>query len=182
MFEKNDLVKYMKDGRTKIGKVLNKADTDGGFEYKIIGYGEGKYDPKGPNVFCTDVKLCISAKAKGEIGWQTVIVVVPVMVEVKASGELGDYFEGKLTYNFESGEFDFLGYLINKPILQKIDEEMAKAVRAGDNHLDYIPTQYLCDFIKTLETKYNSEIKPDKIISNYIFYIFVFCIIIHLFL
>ena len=50
-----------------------------------------------------------------------------------------------------SGEFDFLGYLINKPILQKIDEEMAKAVRAGDNHLDYIPTQYLCDFIKTLE-------------------------------
>lgn len=49
-----------------------------------------------------------------------------------------------------NGEFDFLEYLLNKPILQKIDEEMGRAVRSSDNHLDYIPTQYLCDFIKTL--------------------------------
>lgn len=50
-----------------------------------------------------------------------------------------------------NGDFDFLEYLINKPVLHKIDEEMSRAVRASDNHLDYIPTQYLCDFIKTLE-------------------------------
>lgn len=50
-----------------------------------------------------------------------------------------------------NGEFDFLEYLLNKPILQKIDEEMGRAVRSSDNHLDYIPTQYLCDFIKTLD-------------------------------
>lgn len=30
---------------------------------------------------------------------------------------------------------------------------MGRALRAGDNHLDYIPTQYLCDFIKTLFCK-----------------------------
>ena len=48
-------------------------------------------------------------------------------------------------------DFDYLEYLINKPTLQRIDAEMGIAVRASDNHLDYIPTQYLCDFIKTLE-------------------------------
>jgi hypothetical protein len=52
-----------------------------------------------------------------------------------------------------NGDFDFLEYLINKPILHKIDGEMGRALRAGDNHLDYIPTQYLCDFIKTLTYK-----------------------------
>lgn len=52
-----------------------------------------------------------------------------------------------------NGDFDFLEYLVNKPILNKIDKEMGRALRAGDNHLDYIPTQYLCDFIKTLTYK-----------------------------
>ncbi len=48
-------------------------------------------------------------------------------------------------------DFDFLEYLINKPVLQKIDQEMGRALRSSDNPLDYVPTQYLCDFIKTLE-------------------------------
>ena len=52
-----------------------------------------------------------------------------------------------------NGDFDFLEYLVNKPILNKIDKEMGRALRAGDNHLDYIPTQHLCDFIKTLTYK-----------------------------
>lgn len=52
-----------------------------------------------------------------------------------------------------NGDFDFLEYLVNKPILNKIDKGMGRALRAGDNHLDYIPTQYLCDFIKTLTYK-----------------------------
>ena len=56
-----------------------------------------------------------------------------------------------------NGDFDFLEYLINKPVLHKIDEEMGRAVRSSDNHLDYIPTQYLCDFIKTLEYEANKK-------------------------
>lgn len=56
-----------------------------------------------------------------------------------------------------NGDFDFLEYLINKPILQKIDEEMGRAIRSSDNHLDYIPTQYLCDFIKALEFESNKK-------------------------
>lgn len=39
------------------------------------------------------------------------------------------------------------GVALNKPVLQQIDEEMGRSVRSSDNHLDYIPTQYLCDFI-----------------------------------
>ncbi len=56
-----------------------------------------------------------------------------------------------------NGDFDFLEYLINKPVLNKIDAEMGRAVRSGDNHLDYVPTQYLCDFIKTLEYELNKK-------------------------
>lgn len=56
-----------------------------------------------------------------------------------------------------NGDFDFLEYLINKPVIHKIDEEMGRAVRSSDNHLDYIPTQYLCDFIKTLEYESNEK-------------------------
>ena len=51
---------------------------------------------------------------------------------------------------FSSEDFNFLEYLINKPILKKIDEEMSKNVRANDNSLDYVPTQFLCDFIATM--------------------------------
>ncbi len=54
-------------------------------------------------------------------------------------------------------EFNFLEYLLNKPILQKIDDEMGRAVRSSDNHLDYISTQYLCDFIKSLDCEYGKK-------------------------
>ena len=56
-------------------------------------------------------------------------------------------------------DFDYLEYYINKPILKKIDAEMGKNLKGNDSSMDYIPTQYLCDFIETLEyevgKKYN---------------------------
>ena len=52
---------------------------------------------------------------------------------------------------FSSEDFNFLEYLINKPILKKIDEEMSKNVKGNDNALDYVPTQFLCDYIATME-------------------------------
>ena len=52
---------------------------------------------------------------------------------------------------FSSDDFNYLEYLINKPILKKIDHEMSKNVKGNDNALDYVPTQFLCDFIATME-------------------------------
>lgn len=48
---------------------------------------------------------------------------------------------------------DYVEYAINRPILLKISEEMSKSVRISNesDKLNYIPTQYLADLIKTLE-------------------------------
>lgn len=53
---------------------------------------------------------------------------------------------------FSIPDANFLvNYAINKEHLSKINEEMSKVVRLSDTKLDYVPTQYICDFIKTLE-------------------------------
>ncbi|MDX8046635.1 RES family NAD+ phosphorylase [Gracilibacillus sp. S3-1-1] len=44
---------------------------------------------------------------------------------------------------------------INKKHLQKISNEMAKPVRKSDGPLDYLPTQYIADFIKSIEDNDN---------------------------
>lgn len=46
-----------------------------------------------------------------------------------------------------------VNYAINKEHLSKINKEMSKIVRQSDTKLDYVPTQYICDYIKTLERK-----------------------------
>lgn len=65
----------------------------------------------------------------------------------------------KQTHNISiiNDNFDYLEYLINKQTLLKINEEMGRAVRSSDDPLDYIPTQYLCDFIKTVEFEKNKK-------------------------
>jgi len=37
-----------------------------------------------------------------------------------------------------------------KPYLQKLEGELSRPVRKQDVHLDYLPTQFLCEFIKSL--------------------------------
>lgn len=48
-------------------------------------------------------------------------------------------------------EMDYIEYAINKKYLFQLDEEMSKAMRRSDSSLDYIPTQYIADFIKSVE-------------------------------
>lgn len=45
---------------------------------------------------------------------------------------------------------DPLQYLINKEHLNKINNEMGKAMRRSDSPLDYVPTQYVTDFIQSI--------------------------------
>jgi len=53
------------------------------------------------------------------------------------------------------GELDFMEHAINKEHLMKINEELGKTLRRSDSTLDYLPTQYISDFIKSI--KYNGE-------------------------
>lgn len=47
-------------------------------------------------------------------------------------------------------DIDCTALTINREHLQRINEEMSKTMRRGDSPLDYLPTQYICDFVKSL--------------------------------
>jgi len=48
-------------------------------------------------------------------------------------------------------ELNLLDYAINIEHLQKMNKEMSKTMRRGDRVLDYIPTQYIADYIKSFQ-------------------------------
>lgn len=45
---------------------------------------------------------------------------------------------------------DKIAYLINEKILRKIENDLAKPMSRWDSDLDYLPTQYISDFAKSL--------------------------------
>jgi hypothetical protein len=49
-------------------------------------------------------------------------------------------------------DLDFTQHAINKAHLKRINSEIAKPLRRQDSHLDYLPTQYICDYIKTIRS------------------------------
>lgn len=49
---------------------------------------------------------------------------------------------------FQGG--DMLDYIVNKDPLIQLDNEMSKALRRDDSKLDYVPTQYIVDYIKSI--------------------------------
>lgn len=51
---------------------------------------------------------------------------------------------------FSNQDFDTSWFAININIIRKIGNEIAKPMRRFDSSLDYIPTQYICDYIKFL--------------------------------
>lgn len=51
---------------------------------------------------------------------------------------------------FSAGTFGCEWFAINMNILKKISDEIAKPLRRQDSELDYLPAQYISDFIKSL--------------------------------
>ena len=47
-------------------------------------------------------------------------------------------------------QLDVTQYYINRDHLNKINDEMSKALRRSDSPLDYVPTQYITDFVKSI--------------------------------
>lgn len=47
-------------------------------------------------------------------------------------------------------QLDAAQYYINREHLNKINDEMGKALRRSDSPLDYVPTQYIADFIQSI--------------------------------
>lgn len=51
---------------------------------------------------------------------------------------------------FSIPDFDMTWFAVNIDIIRKIGDEIAKPMRRFDRVLDYVPTQYICDYIKHL--------------------------------
>ncbi|MDQ3109487.1 MAG: RES family NAD+ phosphorylase [Bacteroidota bacterium] len=54
-------------------------------------------------------------------------------------------------------------FMIHLPFISKLEFELAKPLRRNDNILDYLPTQYLCEFIKSMGfdgVEYRSSLNP----------------------
>lgn len=61
----------------------------------------------------------------------------------------------------EEGELE--DFLIHLPFISKLEQELSKPRRRSDNELDYLPTQYLSEFIKSLGfdgVEYQSSLYP----------------------
>ncbi len=57
---------------------------------------------------------------------------------------------GKSSPFLSGGEVDCTALVINREHLQKINQEIARTMRRGDSILDYIPTQYICDYVMSI--------------------------------
>lgn len=56
----------------------------------------------------------------------------------------------KVVSPFIMPESDIEEFAVNLEELEKLDEAMGKPVRHSDSALDYVPTQYIADFIKNI--------------------------------
>ncbi len=81
------------------------------------------------------------------------------VVDLKAITEISPFVEG----------LEYLDHAINKQYLERLNTEMSKSLRRSDSTLDYVPTQYITDFIKSIEhngsheydgIEYNSTTNP----------------------
>ena len=68
-------------------------------------------------------------------------------------------------------DFSIEKYLKNKTFIDMLESELSKPLRRNDNELDYIPTQYLCEYIKHLDfdgVEYGSSLDENGI--NIVFF------------
>ncbi|MFZ7131365.1 MAG: RES family NAD+ phosphorylase [Eubacteriales bacterium] len=72
---------------------------------------------------------------------------------------------------FSQGSFDYEWFAINMSILKKVSNEIAKPLRRQDSELDYLPAQYISDFVQSLGFHgicYKSTLYKDGL--NYAFF------------
>lgn len=48
------------------------------------------------------------------------------------------------------GDSDLVRTLVSYQFLQKLGHELSQPTRPGENQLEYVPTQYLCEFVKSI--------------------------------
>ena len=77
-----------------------------------------------------------------------------VVVDLRSIAEISPFVEG----------LDYLDHAINKLHLERLNQEMSKSLRRSDSTLDYVPTQYIVDYIKSIQ--YGEEPEYAGIVYN----------------
>lgn len=81
------------------------------------------------------------------------------VVDLRAISKISPFVDG----------LEYLDHAINQQYLERLNSEMSKSLRRSDSTLDYVPTQYIVDFIKSIEhnevpeydgIEYNSTTNP----------------------
>ncbi|MFI5163387.1 MAG: RES family NAD+ phosphorylase [Sphingobacteriales bacterium] len=66
-------------------------------------------------------------------------------------------------FEIQNKQFTLDEFIQYRPYLQKLESELSKPVRKQDVHLDYLPTQFLCEFCKSIgfdAVEYKSSMNP----------------------
>ena len=63
-----------------------------------------------------------------------------IVVDLKAIDQISPFIDG----------IDYVEHAVNKEHLKRINMEIGRSLRRSDSVLDYIPTQYIADFIKSI--------------------------------
>jgi len=72
--------------------------------------------------------------------------------------------DGLGPFEIQNKQFSLDEFIEYRPYLQKLESELSKPVRKQDVHLDYLPTQFLCEFCKSIgfdAVEYKSSMNPD---------------------
>ncbi|WP_428331551.1 RES family NAD+ phosphorylase [Mucilaginibacter sp.] len=72
--------------------------------------------------------------------------------------------DGLGPFEVQGKQFSLEEFIEYRPYLQKLESELSKPVRKQDVHLDYLPTQFLCEFCKSIgfdAVEYKSSMNPD---------------------
>lgn len=77
-----------------------------------------------------------------------------IVVDLKKINQISPFIE----------DLDCLEYAVNKEHLNKINDEMGRIMRRSDSALDYVPTQYITDFVKSIS--HNGEYEYSGIEYN----------------
>ena len=139
------------------GRIADSAD---GFEAKYIGAppcekaSDGRANSKGiSRLYLTyDQDTTLHEIRAAEFDYVTIgtfTAKVPLkVVDLKKITEISPFLP----------ESDCTALVINRDNLQRIGMEISKTMRRGDSPLDYIPTQYISDFIMSLEDEEGNPI------------------------
>ena len=110
-----DNLNYIKDMMKNYGEKKGVVgDPKAGIVFNCAGYGETKLDPKGGMPEYIAVNVMLEVKVKAEFGWQIMVVVVPVVVELGLEG--GVSATGEVKYSFKENEWS--GYLDLEPFIK----------------------------------------------------------------